>query len=76
MDRLANFKSLKTHAWFNRVYKKLNAADIKFCEEYLNNNKHLDKNEFEFKVVRIFLDNPNKPKNWTLIQELLANSNV
>jgi hypothetical protein len=29
-------------------------------------------NEFEFKTNRLFLDNPNKPKNWSVICEILS----
>jgi hypothetical protein len=74
--RLMKFHSLKTHAWFSRVYKKLSADDIKFCEQFISQYDALNKDDFEFTINRAFLDKAEKPTRWTLMIELLANANV
>lgn len=75
MNRLAKFRSLKEHAWHKRNFKKLSLYDIGLAEKFILSNERLDHNDFEAAVNRMFLDHPCKPLNWSLIVELLANSN-
>jgi len=73
--RLEKFRAYSEHAWFRKVFKRLKKDDIAFAELVLNEQALLDKNDFELMCNRLFMDKPNKPKNWKEIQELLANSN-
>lgn len=74
--RLEKLKSFKTHPWFKKLYVKLSNRDLKFMHETLIQFDHLSKDEYEFKINRLFLDVKDKPRYWKEIQELLANSNV
>lgn len=75
MNRLEKFQSYKTNAWYSRIFKRLSAADIAFAESWITTNDHLDRNDFESAVNRMFIDKQ-KPKHWTSIQELIAGANV
>ena len=74
MKRLDKFKSLESHPWLKKSYAKLAQNERDMAENFILNHNNLDKGEFEFAVNRMFLDRP-KPKNWTIILEMLANSN-
>lgn len=74
MDRLTAFHGYESHAWLGRLYKKLTADDLNLCIDFINQNWELDKNDFEKKVNRLFLDKE-KTKNWKLITELLICAN-
>lgn len=76
MTRLKKFQSFESHGWLCRLYKRLKPADIRLAEEFIAAKDHLDKDEFEMAVNRMFMDCENKPAKWTLIIELLANANV
>jgi len=65
------FLDLSKHAWFKRVWKKLNDTDIEFSLNWIREHDHLNKSEFEFAVNRMFLDAKDKPKRWVEISELL-----
>lgn len=66
-----------SHPWFERLYLKLKKDDIKIMVDFLEMNLNLNKGDFEFKLNRLFLYNPNKSKRWKEISELLMviNSN-
>lgn len=73
--RLVTFYSYKEHSWFNKIWLKLSKQEIALCEEFICKNKDLDKTAFEMAVNRMFLEQNQKPKNWTIICELLTCSN-
>lgn len=75
MNRMQKLESLKTHAWLKRLFKKLNASDEAFMRSVILGNEHLDRGQFELMLNRLFIDVPNKPKNWKYILEALANAN-
>jgi hypothetical protein len=75
MTRLEKFESLQNHPWLKKSWGKLKTVEREIARQFLNENAQLDRGQFEFKVNRMFLDQPNKPKNWTIILELLANAN-
>lgn len=75
MNRAEAFQSLKSDSWFSRVFAKTKASDRELCLKFIEENDGLDRADFEFQVNRMFLDKE-KPKNWTLIVELLATSNI
>ncbi len=70
-NRLHKFRSLKNHAMLKKSYAKLTDKDINFCECFIKLNCSLSNNDYASKVVRIFMDNPNKTKIWKEIEELL-----
>lgn len=72
--RLENFLALEIHPWLGKSFKKLKKSDLEICFKFLKDFESLDKNDFEFKLNRLFLDK-DKPKNWMIISELLSNVN-
>lgn len=75
MTRLEKFESFKTHAWFKKLYKKLSNEDILLARGFIVKNEYLTANAFESAVNRMFLGRE-RPANWNIISELLANCNV
>jgi len=71
MDRLIKFNSFSGHGWLKKAHSRLGQADLALAHSFIQENQSLDKGAFELKVNRMFLDRP-KPKNWTVIVELLT----
>lgn len=69
------FDSFDTHPWLGRTYRKLTGADRRLAYDFMAQNQALSKGDFELKVNRMFVDKDSKPKNWTLIIELLTCAN-
>lgn len=74
MSRLDRFLKLKTHPYLKKVFAKLKKEELDICLQFLKETESLNKNDFAFKTVRMFLGNENKPKNWSVIEELLISS--
>lgn len=74
-QRLNKFNGYAEHPWLCRVYKKLPKNLILLGEKFILENDHLNKEEFDFIVNRMFLDKP-KPNGWEGLMELLSNCNV
>lgn len=72
MSRLQKFNENKLCPIRGKWYKKLKPADLEFCEKFIKENAQLNKNDFEFKANRVFLDNPDKPKTWGYIWSILV----
>lgn len=70
MSRLNNFNKLITQPHQKKLFARLNKTDVDFCYKIINETIELNKNDYASKVVRLWLDKP-KPKNWTIIEELL-----
>lgn len=75
MNRLATFLNLKEHAMLGKAYKKLSEKDLTLCKDFILKHETLDKNAYASKVLRLWMDNSNKPKLWKEIEELLICSN-
>ena len=71
-EAISQYENLERDAYYSKITKKLNETDKSFILVYLSSNKHLDKNAFEYKANRIFIDLENKTKNWKIIMELLS----
>ncbi len=41
-------------------------------DEFIKSNEYLGLSEWEMTINRMFLNIPDKPKNWTLIMEILT----
>lgn len=76
--RIEAFNNLEVHAWLGRLHKRLTAVERIECKQFIMQNDHLPKGEFEYAINRMFLGRENKPKHWTMMAELLtcANSSV
>jgi hypothetical protein len=65
------FKSYSTHAWLHKAYNRLSRQEVQLAIDFIIENDPLDKGAFELKVNRMFIDK-DKPKNFTVILELLT----
>lgn len=73
--RLSVFNSYETHGWLCKAFRKLNGAELQIARDFIDLNQHLSVGEFEICANRLFLDRPERPKNWTVILELLVACN-
>ncbi len=74
MSRLEAFESLASHGLLGRVWARLKPEGERFCLEFIEKNDHLGCSEFGALVNRLFLDEA-KPKNASIIQEILSCTN-
>lgn len=74
MKRSDKFLALKNHPWLKKSYNRLSKENIEFAVQFLDSNENDDKNTIASKMVRLFLFDPNKPKYWKEIEELLIAS--
>lgn len=72
MNRLMRFDAYATHPWLQKAYRKLKRAELDLAHKFIAENDALSQGDFEHKVNRMFLFQPDKPKNWTIILELLT----
>jgi hypothetical protein len=70
-DRKERLEKLKKHAIYAKSFKKFSQEENKLIEDFLE--QHVFDNEFEWSLNSrdLFLDNPNKPKNWASIWDVL-----
>lgn len=72
MQRLKQYETRLPYAeWWSQLKTEGQAAVVHFIQR----NDHLDAGEFEKKAQRLFLDVPQKPRNWSLINQVLVNVN-
>lgn len=64
---------IKEYHWQKR-WSKLKTTEQDIVTRYLIDKQSLTKSLFEIGINRLFLDQE-KPKNWTLILEILSNVN-
>lgn len=76
MTREAAFLKLVEHPMLGRQIKKLNNFELGLACGILYETESLNDDDFASKVLRLWLDNDNKPKNWVIIEELLIASMV
>lgn len=72
--RQQRVEELKSHPWLKRLFKGLRGPELAMIEAFCATNAGADKNEFEARVNRMFMDRE-KPKRWKEILEVLANAN-
>lgn len=72
MQRLKKMIGLWGHAYYKKFMFKLKDLELAIIADFIKENEDLSRDDFVYKVNRMFLDNPNKPKNYALIQELLT----
>ena len=59
-----------------RSFSRLRSGELDICREFLMNNVGLNPGEFELAVNRLFLDKQVKPRNWTIMVDLLTSANL
>jgi hypothetical protein len=70
--RRQKFESYATHPWLKKAFGKLSAAERTLARDFIDRHDQLLPGDFEYRVHRMFMDQPEKPKNWTVINELLV----
>ncbi len=75
MKRKFAFRNFENHAWLKKPFSRLNKAELDMALSFIDSNDHLDKGSFEYAINRMFLDNPDKPKHFKEILELLTCAN-
>lgn len=64
---------LRIDAFYGRYFTKLKGPDLEIIHRFLEENHQLPKIDFEMRVNRLFLDQPDtRPKQWTTIIEILS----
>lgn len=72
MKRLETLEKLKTHAIIGKFFKKLKSSDLDIINKFLIETQQDDVNSYAEKVNRLFLDKPDKPKQWVTIWAILT----
>lgn len=62
MSRLNNFRTLRTHAWYGRLIRKLHPNQLKECEKFITDNDHLNKDDFCKAAVRWGMNDSERKK--------------
>lgn len=63
---------LSNSAFYGNKYRLLKTKSLELFHIFLEKNWHKNKNDFEFNVNRYFIDQKDKPKDWTMVCELLS----
>lgn len=71
MNRLENFRSLKRHVWFSRLFKKLTSSDIQTCEEFILSRSGYSDGDYCLDVLQWGVDKKIDSKNYPIMNELL-----
>lgn len=66
---------ISNHAHYKKLWRTLKLPDLVIITSFIENNSHLEKDSFEYKLNRLFLDKIEKPKKWSLIMEFLSTFN-
>lgn len=73
--RIQIFEDLKTHPWLSRLYKNLSEYELGLIFDFCSMHASKNKDEFEFILNRLYLDDYEKTKNYKKIKEILSNIN-
>lgn len=71
MKRVEKLAQLCLHPSYKKVARALTEAEFDFCVEFCEENADLEPLQFEDKVNRLFIDDKARPKNSSVICELL-----
>lgn len=71
MDRKERFMLLKAHPMYGKGINSLSPAERELMEKFLREHNTDTQAVWSVALRKLFVDNPAKPKNWTLIYELL-----
>ncbi len=73
--RMKNLNDLKEHPWISKLFGKINQKDMDFLIYEIEESDGLDTDQWESRINRLFIDNPNKPKRWKELSEILSSIN-
>jgi hypothetical protein len=78
MNTIKIFLNLENHplTMIQNGFKKLKRDELLIGINFIIQNDSLNKDDFEYKLNRLFMDKLEKPKNWTNILELLSITNT
>ena len=76
MTRLEALKIKSGELYYRKLALKLTESEYDQVVQFIEDNDHLGHLEFEYAINRMFLDMPNKPKNWGVIMELIMACNT
>lgn len=62
--------------YIKKLIKKLKTSDLILIQNFITFNDWLGKSDFEYKLNRLLLDKPTKPKRWKEITEILLTLNI
>lgn len=71
MDRAERLALLKANPFYAKGFTKLTVPEKELVDNFLFNHSADNQAVWSTSVRKLFVDNPNKPKNWTLIYEIL-----
>lgn len=72
-DRLDRYEQLQLHPWYRRViFEELTPSDRQYIQNFLRDTVHLTSEQYRIEVAYLFLDDPSRPENHILIQEVLS----
>ncbi len=74
--RKLTFLELENHPFYERVFKKLNKAEVMIALDIIHMLKDASRDEFEAQINRVFLDRPDKTRHYKEIVELLSATNT
>lgn len=63
---------LKNNPWYGSSRRQLKKNEIEIVISFIDQYSELNADDFELKINRFFLDTKDKPKRFTLIQEILS----
>lgn len=66
------YKKLRSHPWYGTVLlEELTEGDRQFIAIFVRENSNYSTQDFKLKAHSLFIDEPHKPINHALIQEIL-----
>lgn len=71
MEYTKSIEYVTTHPWLKNGFNKLKKSEIEIIYNFLSVS-YSDKNEAMMACNRMFMDMPNKPKNWATIMEIVS----
>lgn len=73
MQRFIKLQELKKHPIEKKLFAKLSEFEKSYVDAFVYQNRDLSTNDWAEKVNRLFLNEPNKPKNHKDIWAILLN---
>lgn len=69
------FDSMMQEYFYQKKFNSMNRTEKAMMHDIIRKIFSHDHNERQFNINRLFLDDPNKPKRFALMQDLLTNTN-
>lgn len=75
-SRLEKFTEYINHIEKHPIMRKLSLHEISQCMKFMVDTADLSRDDFAHKLNRLFLDCPEKPKNWVIMDDMMTRCNV